>query len=209
MDKRFAQQISTFASSLIVQDSVSLYLHGEPSEAMFDFIQILFDKNQLQQLYVGESRPLASGIHRTLPELEKRGIACTLICDSAAAHLFKYAPVDWLIMGSHKVAANGDVINSIGSYQLALLAQQSQIKTLIISHSDLIDYDLLDGEDADIEQGDIKEVLDTQNLAQPLTHCSIANPVHDMTPANLITVIAVENGLIFSPDAEAIKAQFA
>lgn len=207
MDKQTAQRICDLASSLIIQEQVSLYLHGKPNAAMFALMQIIFDKNKLQQLYVGESRPVLWSTY-ILEELKARQIPCTLLCDSAAAHLYKYAPIDWLLLGGEKIAANGDLINTVGSYQLALMAKQQQIRTLVLVASQSIDEGLVSGEDADIEQGDMTEVLKLQEPSSILKYASVANPVYDITPASLIDAIVTEKGLILSPNADAMSVQF-
>lgn len=205
MDKQIGEHIALMASSLMIQEQVSLYVHGEPNEAIFLLIQNLFEKKQLQQLYVGESRP-AFWSKQILDELEEKRIPATLICDSAAAHLYKYAPIDWLVFGAEKIAANGDAINTIGSYQLAFMAKQQQIKTLILAASASIDRSLESAENADIDQGEIQDLLQFQ---EQLKHCSVANPVQDITPANLIDAIVTEKGLILSPNEDAMSVQFA
>ena len=155
----------------------------------------------VEHVYVDETRPWLQGSRLTAWELVEDGIPATLIVDSAAAHLMKERGISWVIVGADRVAANGDVINKIGTYQLAVTAMHHGARFMVVAPSSSIDMACEAGEDALLEERDASEVLDVagQRVA---ARVQVFNPVFDVTPADLVDAIVTEKGVIERPDAE-------
>lgn len=147
-------------------------------------------------VYADETRPLLQGARLTTWELMQRGVATTLICDSMAAHVMQSGRVHVVITGADRIAANGDTANKIGTYGLAVLARHHKLPFYIAAPKSTFDLDLDSGAAIPIEQRDRHEVthIGGQQLAPDAT--DVYNPAFDVTPAELITAIICERGLI-------------
>ncbi len=155
-------------------------------------------KRGLTKVYAGETRPWLQGARLTAWELAQDDIPVTLIADSAAAWLMKSGELDWIIVGADRIAANGDVANKIGTYSLAVLAQQHNVKIMVVAPVSTIDFTIKSGEEINIEQRHQDELLTEYTIKnEPLI--SAWNPVFDITPAHLISAIVTEQGIIRNP----------
>jgi len=157
-------------------------------------------KRGLKKVYVGETRPWLQGARLTAWELAQDGIPVTLIVDSAAAWLMKSGKLDWLVVGADRIAANGDVANKIGTYALAVLAKQHDVKLMVVAPLSSIDFSLVNGDAIEIEQRNPAELL-PDCYCQPESLITAWNPVFDITPAQLITAIVTEKGVVLNPEA--------
>jgi methylthioribose-1-phosphate isomerase len=152
----------------------------------------------LQHVYATETRPWMQGARLTLWELQQESFPATLIADSAAAYLMKTGAVDWVIVGADRITGNGDVANKIGTYALAVLARQHDVKFMVVAPLSTIDWDMADGNLIEIEQRDSRELLADCYL-QPGSSVGAWNPVFDVTPAALIDAIVTERGVVLNP----------
>ncbi len=152
----------------------------------------------LRKIYAGETRPWLQGARLTVWELAQDGIASTLIADSAAAWLMKSGAIDWVIVGADRIAANGDVANKIGTYSLAVLAKQHEVKVMVVAPTSTIDWAMDSGEQIEIEQRQAKELLNECYLNDD-SLVDAWNPVFDVTPAHLIAAIVTEHGVVLNP----------
>jgi methylthioribose-1-phosphate isomerase len=162
-------------------------------------------RGSIAAVYVDETRPWLQGARLTAWELARDEIPVTLIADAAAAHLMKTRGVDWVIVGADRIAANGDVANKIGTYQLALAARAHGTRVMVVAPSSTFDAGVADGAAIPIELRGEEELLDAggQRLAPP--GVSAWNPVFDVTPAGLIDVIVTERGAIERPDRDGVR----
>lgn len=154
----------------------------------------------VETIYINETRPWLQGSRLTAWELAQDGIPSLLNVDSAAAHLMKSANLTWVIVGADRIAANGDVINKIGTYALAVLAMHHGLRFMVVAPSSTIDMDLEVGDDAPLEERSAEELL-TLGSRSIDAGVPVTNPVFDVTPADLIDVIVTEKGIIERPDA--------
>lgn len=162
-------------------------------------------KRGLAKVYAGETRPWLQGARLTVWELAQDGIESTLIADSAAAWLMKSGKLDWIIVGADRIAANGDVANKIGTYSLAVLAKQHGVKLMVVAPVSTIDFAMESGEGIEIEQRNPNELLaDCYINKESLV--SAWNPVFDVTPANLITAIVTERGVVLNPEETGVRS---
>ena len=167
-------------------------------------IRSAFAADKLTQVYAGETRPWLQGARLTAWELMQDNIPVKLCAEGAAAQLFRQGNVDWLIVGADRIAANGDVANKIGTYGLALLAKHHGIKVMIAAPTSTIDMQTAAGDDIAIEQRHPSEITHNKGQAIAPAGCEAINPAFDITPAELIDVIATEKGLILQPSNETI-----
>jgi len=164
---------------------------------------------RLQQVYAGETRPWLQGARLTAWELLRDGIAVTLIADSAASHLMQGRHVQWVITGADRVASNGDVINKIGTYQLAVACRHHGIGMMVAAPLSTIDMDMPDGSAVTIEQRPADELLDFAGQPVAASGAVAWNPVFDITPAGLVDYLVTEEGVVAAPDREKLTALFA
>ena len=142
-------------------------------------------------VYVMETRPRAQGARLTTWELRKLGIEHRLIVDSAAGLLLRRGMADVAISGADRVCANGDVVNKIGTYPLALLAREHGVPFYAVAPSSTIDAGCPDGDQVAIEERAPGEVT---TFAPPGTEAW--NPAFDVTPASLVTALVTERGVL-------------
>lgn len=143
-------------------------------------------------VYVDETRPLLQGARLTTWELEKIGISYTLICDNMAGFLMAQGKVQKVIVGSDRVANNGDVANKIGTYSLAILAHHHKIPFYVVAPSTTFDANCASGKQIPIEQRAPEEVRSGRS---PPTS-NVWNPAFDVTPRHLITTIVLNDRTI-------------
>lgn len=167
-------------------------------------IRSAFAKQKLTQVYAGETRPWLQGSRLTAWELMQDNIPVKLCAEGAAAQLFRQGNIDWLVVGADRIAANGDVANKIGTYGLALMAKHHGVKVMIAAPTSTIDMQTSSGSQIDIEQRPTLEVTHHKDQAIAPAGCEAINPAFDITPAELIDVIATEKGLILQPSDETV-----
>ena len=150
-------------------------------------------------VYADETRPLLQGARLTMWELMQAGIDCTLICDNMAAHVMKQGRIQAVLVGSDRIAANGDAANKIGTYGVALLARAHGIPFYVLAPSSTIDPRLPDGEGIPIEERGEREITEGFGRRTAPAGCRVYAPAFDVTPASLITAIVTEQGVFRPP----------
>lgn len=161
-----------------------------------------FSQSKINMVYADETRPWLQGARLTAWEMIQENIPVTLIADGAAAYLMKQAKVSWAIVGSDRIAANGDVANKIGTYSLAVAAKQHGVKFMVVAPTSTVDMNTENGDAIPIELRSEEEVLRcTGNAIAPIG-AKAWNPAFDVTPAELVDVIVTERGVVASPNAD-------
>ena len=156
--------------------------------------------------YVDETRPLLQGARLTSYELEKAGIDTTLICDNMASLVMKQGKINAVLVGTDRIAANGDIANKIGTSGVAILAKYYGIPFYVLGPYSTIDYKCKTGDDIVIEereQSEIKELWYKKPMALPETKCY--NPAFDVTDNSLITAIITDRGSLRAPYRESLE----
>jgi methylthioribose-1-phosphate isomerase len=161
---------------------------------------------KLAAVYAGETRPWLQGARLTAWELVRDGIPVTLITDNAAAFLMQRGKVQWVITGADRVAANGDVINKIGTYQLAVAARYHGVKMMVAAPLSTLDPAMPDGGQVVIEERPVEEILQLAGQPVAARGAGAWNPVFDVTPAALVDYLVTEAGVIAAPDRERLAA---
>ncbi|MEQ1544161.1 S-methyl-5-thioribose-1-phosphate isomerase [Methyloglobulus sp.] len=159
-------------------------------------IRSVYARNPVK-IYAGETRPWLQGVRLTVWELAQDEIPVTLIADSAAAWLMKSGAIDWVVVGADRIALNGDVANKIGTYSLAVLAKQHDVKVMVVAPTSTIDGSMKSGAEIEIEQRQQSELLPV--CYKDNAYVSAWNPVFDVTPAGLISAIVTERGVVMNP----------
>jgi len=157
------------------------------------------------RVFADETRPLLQGARLTAWELLQRGIDVTLICDNMAAQVMKEGRVQLAITGADRIAANGDTANKIGTYGVALLARAHNIPFYVAAPASTFDLTIADGAAIPIEQRDPREVTQGLGKVTAPEGVKVYNPAFDVTPAELISAIITEKGLIRPVTRENIK----
>jgi len=159
------------------------------------------------QVYADETRPLLQGARLTAWELQQAGVDVTLICDNMAAHMMALGKVDLVIVGSDRVAANGDAANKIGTYGLAVLAKHHGIPFYVACPYSTIDFHTPTGSEIVIEQRDPAEVTHFGMRQTGPTGIQVANPAFDVSPHELITGIITERGILHPPFEKSLQGK--
>lgn len=156
------------------------------------------------RVYADETRPLLQGSRLTAWELAEAGIDVTVLCDNAAASLMAAGGVDMVLVGTDRVTANGDVVNKIGTLNLAVLCRHYEIPFYVACPSSTFDAATATGADVTIEQRSPDEVL-----GPGTARVAAYNPAFDVTPAALVSALITDRGLIIRPAGTDLATRFA
>ncbi len=155
-----------------------------------------------------ETRPFLQGARLTVWELQQDDIPVTLITDNMSGYMMSRGEVDAVIVGADRVAANGDVANKIGTYMVAVLARRHGIPFYVACPTSTIDLDVPTGAAIPIEERSADEVRGYGELQWAPSETAVRNPAFDVTPAELVTALITEVGVVHRPDAEKLSALF-
>ncbi len=169
-------------------------------------IRSAYAAGRIERVFADETRPWLQGARLTAWELVQDSIPVSLIPEGAAAHLMKQGDVGWVIVGSDRIVANGDVANKIGTYGLAVMARYHGVKFMVVAPTTTIDMEISKGELIPIEQRGASEVLSFAGTRIAPEGALAWNPVFDVTPAGLIDAIVTEKGVVRQPTAEKMRA---
>jgi methylthioribose-1-phosphate isomerase len=164
------------------------------------------DAGKVERVYADETRPWLQGARLTAWEMVQEHIPVTLLSEGAAAHLMKLGKVKWIIVGSDRIAANGDVANKIGTYGLAVLARHHGVKFMVAAPTSTVDMSIVSGDDIPIEERGANEVLCLAGQRVAAEGAEAWNPAFDVTPAALVDAIVTERGVVLAPNAEKMAA---
>jgi methylthioribose-1-phosphate isomerase len=150
-------------------------------------------------VWVDETRPYLQGARLTAWELAQAGVRHTLIPDVAAGGLLAAGRVDAILVGADRVAANGDTANKVGTYPLAVLAARHGVPFYVCAPISSVDLDTPDGAAIPIEERAAREVTEVRGRQVAPVGTVVWNPAFDITPAELITGIVTEEGVLRPP----------
>ena len=153
-------------------------------------------EGRLARVYADETRPRLQGARLTSWECVQEGIPVTVITDSMAAHCMKQGLIDVVIVGADRIAANGDTANKIGTYSLAIVAKAHDIPFFVAAPLSTIDFELPSGTKIPIEERHPSEIYQIGETVVCPPGVEFYNPSFDITPAELITGIITEQGVV-------------
>ncbi len=157
------------------------------------------------KVFADETRPRLQGANLTAWEMVKEGIDVTLITDSMAGYFMKMGKIDRIVVGSDRIAGNGDVANKIGTYSVAVLAKRHNIPFYVAAPMSTIDFDMPNGDGIPIEERNKDEVLYVMGGKRVTPEgVNIMNPAFDITPNDLVEAIITEKGVARKPFTESL-----
>lgn len=152
-----------------------------------------------------ETRPFLQGARLTAWEMVQENIPVTLITDNMAGYLMAHGEIDAVVVGTDRVAANGDVANKIGTYMVAVLAKRHNIPFYVACPLSTIDLNIASGVNIPIEERSEDEVKGFRDTHWAAEGVKIRNPAFDVTPAELVTGLITEKGVVLNPDVQGIR----
>jgi methylthioribose-1-phosphate isomerase len=169
-------------------------------------IRSSFEKDKSITVIACETRPYLQGARLTAWECVQEGIPCTLITDNMAGHMMATGQVDAVIVGADRIAANGDAANKIGTYMVAVLARRHGLPFYVAAPTSTFDPKTADGSAIAIEERPGQEVTGYRGVRWAPEGVKVRNPAFDVTPAELISGIVCEKGVILEPNRERVLA---
>jgi len=171
-------------------------------------IRAAYSRGRIKKVFVGETRPALQGARLTAWELVHDKIPAVLVTDNMAGYLMQKGVVDCVIVGADRIAANGDVVNKIGTYTLAVLAKHHHVPFYVAAPSSTVDMKTHKGRDIVIEERDPKEVLELQRKRIAPKNMTVINPAFDLTPHKFVSAIITERGIIRHPNGKKMVSLF-
>lgn len=207
--------IAQFGGELLENDSVVLthcnagaLATGGVWGTALGVIRGAVDQGKSISVIADETRPYLQGARLTAWELMEDDIPVTLITDNMSGHIMKKGGVHAVVVGSDRIAANGDVANKIGTYMVAVLARRHGIPFYVAAPLSTVDLNCPTGDEIPIEERDEREVTHIkENQLAPLG-VGVSNYAFDVTPNDLVTAIITEKGVARAPYTESLKRQF-
>jgi len=169
-------------------------------------IRAAIEQGHKISVFADETRPFLQGARLTAWELMKDNIPTTVLCDNMAAALMRQGRIQAVIVGSDRIAANGDVANKIGTYGVAILAHEHGIPFYVAAPWSTVDMATASGDLIPIEQRDPREVTHANGRQMTPDGVGIENPAFDVTPAKYVTAIITERGVLRGPYVESMRA---
>lgn len=166
------------------------------------------DQGKKISVYADETRPYLQGARLTAWELLRDNIPVTLITDNMSGHVMKKGFIHAVVVGSDRIAANGDVANKIGTYMVAVLAKQHNIPFYVAAPLSTVDMNCPTGEEIPIEERNIREVTHIQDIQLSPEGISVDNFAFDVTPNEMVDAIITEKGIARKPYAESLRKMF-
>lgn len=198
--------------SAIVPEKASILTHCNTGPlatisygtALGVIIEAYHEKKSIH-VYANETRPRLQGARLTAWELMQEGIPVTLVVDSLSAVLMKEKKVDLILVGADTIAKNGDVANKVGTFMLSVLAKEYNIPFYSVAPSTTFDLSKESGEEISIEERAREEVTHIHGLPLAPEEVCVYNLAFDVTPAENLTGIITEGGILYPPFEESIR----
>jgi methylthioribose-1-phosphate isomerase len=169
-------------------------------------VYVAAEQGRTIHVFADETRPLLQGARLTAWELMQAGIDVTLICDNMAAHTMKTHHIDAILVGADRIAANGDSANKVGTYGVAVLAKAHGIPFYVLAPSSTFDLTLSSGAGIPIEERGPEEITKGFGKRTAPEGVKTYSPAFDVTPADLITAIICERGVLYPPFETSLRS---
>ncbi|MBT4137220.1 MAG: S-methyl-5-thioribose-1-phosphate isomerase [Candidatus Latescibacteria bacterium] len=214
-DKRVCRKIGKNGATLLDQKATILTHCNAGGLATADYgtalavVYAAVEAGKNVAVYADETRPLLQGSRLTAWELHQSGVDVTVICDNMAATVLRQKNIDCIVVGSDRIAANGDVANKIGTYGLAILAREHNVPFYVAAPLSTIDMNLSSGDAIPIEERNPDEVSHGMGRQTAPEGVKIYNPAFDVTPKHLVSAIITEQGVAKGNYEQTFKDWFA
>ncbi len=202
------------AQQLIPEDAVIFHHCNTGSLAAVDYgtalgiIRLAHEEGKNVFAYVDETRPRLQGARLTAWELLQYGVPFKVVADSTSGHYMRTQKVDLCVVGTDRVAANGDVANKIGTYNLAVVAHENNVPFYVALPKSTIDMNTPSGDMIKIEERPPREVTHVGTWQITPDNTPVGNPAFDVTPAKYITAFITEDGIVYPPYEENLAKLF-
>ena len=213
-DVEINYSLGSQAQSLIPDGAVIFHHCNTGSLAAVDYgtalgaIRIAHEKGKKIFVYVDETRPRLQGARLTAWELKQYEVPFKVVADSTSGFFMQTQKVDLCIVGTDRVAANGDVANKIGTYNLAVVAHENGVPFYVAVPKSTIDLDTPAGDQIKIEERPPEEVTHVGSWQITPDDTPVGNPAFDITPAKYVTAFITEDGIVYPPYEENLAKLF-
>lgn len=209
-DVEINKQMGLNALELVPQDATCIHHCNTGSLATVDYgtalgvIRTAHEHGRNIDVIVDETRPRLQGGRLTAWELQQQGIPFKVIADGASGYFLRKGDVDFCVVGTDRVAANGDVANKIGTYNLAVVAHENGVPFYVACPTSTIDMNTATGDEIEIEERPAVEVTHVGTWQITPNNVEVGNPAFDVTPNKYVTAIITEKGIVYPPYKENI-----
>ena len=213
-DVNINYSLGSHAQSLIPDGAVIFHHCNTGALAAVDYgtalgaIRIAHEKGKKIFVYVDETRPRLQGARLTAWELKEYGVPFKVVVDGSSGFYMQTQKVDLCIVGTDRVAANGDVANKIGTYNLAVVAHENNVPFYVAVPKSTIDLNTPSGDLIKIEERPPEEVTSVGNWQITPDNTPVGNPAFDITPAKYVTAFITEDGIVYPPYEENLAQLF-
>jgi len=212
-DVEINKRIGEHGSALIPNEAIVIHHCNTGSLATVDYgtalgvIRTAHEQGKKIHVLVDETRPQLQGTRLTAWELEQYGISYEIITDNAAGFFLASGTINAVLVGADRVAKNGDVVNKIGTYMLALAAHDNHVPFYSVFPTSTIDLNIPSGKEIPIEERPSSEVLDLQLHGMSIAplQSQARNPAFDITPHRFITALVTEVGILYPPYTKELR----
>ncbi|PID87112.1 MAG: S-methyl-5-thioribose-1-phosphate isomerase [Chloroflexi bacterium] len=214
-DVEINKQMGVNALELVPQEATCIHHCNTGSLATVDYgtalgvIRTAHEHGRNINVIVDETRPRLQGGRLTAWELQQQGIPFKVIADGASGHFLRKGDVDFCVVGTDRVAANGDVANKIGTYNLAVVAHENGVPFYVACPTSTIDMKTPTGDEIEIEERPAAEVTHVGTWQITPDGIDVGNPAFDVTPHKYVTAIITEKGVVYPPYQENIAKMMA
>lgn len=204
-DVAINKRLSEFGAEVVLAGSNILHHCNTGALATVDIgtaIGVIYEchaQGKNVHVWVDETRPRLQGARLSAWELMRESVPIHLIADNAAGYLMLAGKVDVVLFGADRVAANGDVVNKIGTYKLAVVAKENKVPVYACVPTSTIDLNFLEGMGIPIEERSADEVACIRGVRIAPEGCPVFNPAFDITPNRYLTGIITEEGVCYPP----------
>ena len=200
-----SEKLSTHGNDLVPQGAVILTHCNTGSLAVpglgtaLGIVKAAHRSGKRVSVFADETRPRLQGARLTAWELLQEGIPVTLIADSVAATLVRDGKISLVVVGADRIAANGDSANKIGTFMLSVIAQRYKVPFYVAAPVSTIDFACPGGLSIVIEERSAEEVTTIEGIRVAPEGIGVFNPAFDVTPAENISAIITEQGILYPP----------
>ena len=207
-DIEICKQLGTHAQALIPNPATVIHHCNTGALAAVDYgtaigiIRVAHEQGKQIHAFLDETRPRLQGASLSAYEMQAFGIPHTVIVDGASGYVMRTRKIDACLVGCDRVAANGDVANKIGTYNLALVAHAHNVPFYVACPTSTLDMSLSSGDEIQIEERAPAEITQVQGQQITPAGTPVFNPAFDITPAEYVSAIVTEKGIVYPPYKE-------
>jgi methylthioribose-1-phosphate isomerase len=211
-DIEICKQLGIHAQSLIPNPAQVLHHCNTGALAAVDYgtalgiVRVAHEQGKQIHVFLDETRPRLQGASLSAYEMKAYEIPHTVIVDGASGYVMSTRKIDACLVGCDRVAANGDVANKIGTYNLAIVARAHSVPFYVACPTSTLDMTLASGDQIAIEERTATEITEVKGQQITPDDTPVFNPAFDVTPAEYISAIITEKGIVYPPYVQNLKA---